>query len=48
VPRRSFSQLVPEGRTVTNRLHLDVLAADHGHLVMVDPEGNEFCLLRPA
>jgi hypothetical protein len=76
---RLFFQKVPEGKTVKNRLHLDVRAApglegeqrmraleqeadrlvalgatrlqrfepdriDAGHLVMQDPEGNEFCL----
>ncbi|MFC1437084.1 VOC family protein [Streptacidiphilus sp. N1-10] len=63
---------VPEGRTVKNRLHLDVspidgsteaevtrligLGAtradvgqgpDRSWVVMADPEGNEFCVLRP-
>ncbi|TXS51073.1 VOC family protein [Streptomyces sp. t39] len=61
---------VPEGRTVKNRLHLDlspddqaaeverILAlgatrADVGQgddatlVVLADPEGNEFCVLRP-
>jgi hypothetical protein len=76
---RVFFQRVPEGKTVKNRVHLDVRAApgrlgdarmaaleevadalvsrgaarlqrfepgglDQGHLVMADPEGNEFCL----
>jgi hypothetical protein len=76
---RLFFQQVPEGKTVKNRLHLDVNAsagptaalderkrqvdaearrllglgarrlaayeqADHYHVVMQDPEGNEFCL----
>jgi hypothetical protein len=76
---RLFFQKVPEGKTVKNRLHLDVRAApglqgeqrmealeqecarlvalgatrlrrfepdrlDGGHVVMQDPEGNEFCL----
>ena len=77
---RLFFQRVPEGRSVKNRLHLDVraapgLAGDErmaaleaecerllalgatrverhepdlpfagGHIVMQDPEGNEFCL----
>jgi hypothetical protein len=64
---RIFFQLVPEGKTAKNRVHLDLsapdvdgevdrlvglgakVAADHGHLVtMLDPEGNEFCLLRPG
>ncbi|MCX2926154.1 VOC family protein [Streptomyces sp. NEAU-W12] len=62
---------VPEGRTVKNRLHLDVSPVDgstedevtrllglgatradvgqgagRGWVVMADPEGNEFCVLR--
>lgn len=62
---------VPEGRTVKNRLHLDVSpidastddevarllglgatkadvgqGADRRWVVMADPEGNEFCVLR--
>ena len=77
---RLFFQRVPEGKTVKNRVHLDVraapglegdermaaLEAEHdrlvalgatrlerfepsppmggGHIVMQDPEGNEFCL----
>ena len=77
---RLFFQQVPEGKTVKNRLHLDVRAApglvgdermaaleaecdrlvalgatrmerfepdpplSSGHIVMQDPEGNEFCL----
>jgi hypothetical protein len=77
---RVFFQQVPEGKTVKNRVHLDVRAApglqgdermaalereaerlvslgatrlrrfepsppmDGGHIVMADPEGNEFCL----
>ncbi|WP_432542111.1 VOC family protein [Kineococcus sp. SYSU DK002] len=77
---RVFFQRVPEGRTVKNRVHLDVRAApglrgaermaalevearrlvglgavvlhrrepepplEAGHLVLADPEGNEFCL----
>jgi hypothetical protein len=76
---RVFFQRVPEGKTVKNRVHLDVRAApglqgearmaaleevavdlvsrgaarlqrfepdqlEQGHLVMADPEGNEFCL----
>jgi len=64
---RMFFQLVPEGKAVKNRMHLDLsvldveaevgrlvglgaeVGADHGHLVtMLDPEGNEFCLLRPG
>jgi hypothetical protein len=75
-----FFQQVPEGKTVKNRVHLDVRAApglrgdermaaleaecdrlvalgakrlaryepgpplEAGHIVMADPEGNEFCL----
>jgi hypothetical protein len=77
---RLFFQQVPEGKTVKNRVHLDVRAApglqgearmaaleaeserlsalgatrvrrhepgppmEAGHIVMQDPEGNEFCL----
>ena len=77
---RLFFQQVPEGKTVKNRLHLDVRAAPGlqgdermaaleaecerlvalgatrverhdpappmgaGHIVMQDPQGNEFCL----
>ena len=77
---RLFFQRVPEGKTVKNRVHLDVRAApglegeermaaletecerlvalgatrveryepappmSGGHIVMQDPEGNEFCL----
>ncbi len=77
---RLFFQRVPEGKSVKNRLHLDVRAAPglagdermaaleaecerlvalgatrverhepsppmaSGHIVMADPEGNEFCL----
>src|SRR4051794_17209308 len=77
---RLFFQRVPEGKTVKNRVHLDVRAApglageermaalaaeaerlvalgatvvqrfdpdgrlQAGHIVMQDPEGNEFCL----
>jgi len=77
---RLFFQQVPEGKTVKNRVHLDVRAApglqgeermaaleaecdrlvklgatrvhraepeppmSFGHIVMTDPEGNEFCL----
>lgn len=62
---RFFFQLVPESKSVKNRVHLDltcesvddevarlrglgarVLAAHDGHVTMLDPEGNEFCLLR--
>src|SRR5579859_5316625 len=61
---------VPEGKTVKNRLHIDLAPddqaaeverllalgarpADVGHgddvpwVVLADPEGNEFCVLRP-
>ena len=60
---RLFFQLVPEPKTVKNRLHLDlrcacvpaeaerlqrlgatVSAVHDGHVVLLDPEGNEFCL----
>jgi predicted enzyme related to lactoylglutathione lyase len=65
-----FFQVVPEGKTVKNRLHLDLRPSDsmakevervkaHGATefryveeggsfwtVMLDPEGNEFCVLR--
>jgi hypothetical protein len=76
---RLFFQKVPEGKTVKNRVHLDVRAApglegdermaaleaeaerltglggarlerhepggvSAGHIIMSDPEGNEFCL----
>ena len=76
---RLFFQKVPEGKTVKNRVHLDVRAAPGlegdermaaleaeaarlvglgarrlerhepggvgaGHIIMADPEGNEFCL----
>ncbi len=61
---------VPEGKTVKNRLHLDVSPVDRGQdeeverllalgarhvdigqgeqswVVLADPEGNEFCVLR--
>ena len=71
---RLFFQRVPEGKTVKNRLHLDlepvegarddelarllghgaVEVEDHrgqygpgtGWVVLADPEGNEFCILR--
>jgi len=62
--------LVPEGKAVKNRLHLDLRpddqgvevarleglgasridigqGSDVGWVVMADPEGNEFCVLRP-
>jgi hypothetical protein len=65
-------QKVPEGKTVKNRLHLDVGVSDiaeateqaealgaqrvgsiHGDTVgsfqvLLDPEGNEWCLVQPA
>ena len=60
---RIFFQLVPESKTVKNRVHLDlrcdhveeelerltqlgasVVAEHDDHLVLRDPEGNEFCL----
>jgi hypothetical protein len=62
---RLFFQLVPEAKTVKNRLHLDLDADDPAaekvrliglgatvvaeyegdHVVLADPEGNEFCLM---
>jgi hypothetical protein len=62
---RFFFQLVPEPKTVKNRLHLDLDADDPAaerrrliglgatvvaefegdHVVLADPEGNEFCLM---
>lgn len=63
---RLFFQRVPEAKTVKNRVHLDLLAADPeteiqrltalgasvqtrytDHILMADPEGNEFCLSLP-
>lgn len=60
---RLFFQLVPEAKTVKNRLHLDLRCGDvdaevdritelggrlvatyADHLVLADPEGNEFCM----
>lgn len=60
---RIFFQLVPEPKTVKNRVHLDlrcdsvgaelerlrelgasVVAEYSDHLMLRDPEGNEFCL----
>jgi hypothetical protein len=60
---RIFFQLVPEGKTVKNRVHLDLksaavsdevarlrelgaslMAEYDDHVVLRDPEGNEFCL----
>jgi len=62
---RLWFQRVPEGKTVKNRMHLDlraddpeaeidrlvdlgatVLARYEGQVVLADPEGSEFCLLR--
>jgi hypothetical protein len=69
IPKLTFAR-VPEGKTVKNRLHIDVnpvgcdqdeelarllgLGARHADIgqgeeswvVLADPEGNEFCLLR--
>jgi hypothetical protein len=61
---RLFFQLVPEGKQVKNRLHLDLTAADpeaeiarltglgasvltrHArHVLLADPEANEFCVM---
>ena len=61
---RLWFQLVPEGKSVKNRVHLDLFATDVGaeaerlvalgasvrdrytdHLTLLDPEGNEFCLI---
>lgn len=61
---RLWFQLVPEAKSVKNRVHLDLLAADPEaeirrltalgatlgarhphHIVLTDPEGNEFCLV---
>ena len=60
---RLFFQVVPEQRTVKNRVHLDlhadslsselerltalgarVVAKYDSHVMLADPEGNEFCL----
>ena len=60
---RLFFQRVPEAKSVKNRVHLDLFAADpHAeiqrlnalgasvqarypdHVLMADPEGNEFCV----
>ncbi|WP_053847803.1 VOC family protein [Streptomyces sp. NRRL B-24085] len=60
---RMWFQLVPEGKSGKNRVHLDLSARDMeteaerlvglgatvrdrfaDHLVLADPEGNEFCL----
>jgi hypothetical protein len=64
---RIFFQLVPESKSVKNRVHLDlrcdcvedelerltglgarVVSEYDDHLVLRDPEGNEFCLSRRA
>jgi hypothetical protein len=64
---RLFFQLVPESKTVKNRVYLDllsnffeteverltalgasVLEQHDSHFVLLDPEGNEFCLSRQA
>ena len=61
---RLWFQLVPEGKSVKNRVHLDLAAPDReaecarlvglgaalvarhaDHLVLTDPEGNEFCVM---
>ncbi|MFJ6386026.1 VOC family protein [Streptomyces sp. NPDC091972] len=61
---RMWFQLVPEGRSCKNRVHLDLAAPDRqaeaerlvglgatvldrfpDHLVLADPEGNEFCVI---
>jgi hypothetical protein len=63
---RLFFQLVPEGKVVKNRVHLDLTCADliveadrlaalgasvvtryDGWYMLVDPEGNEFCIRLP-
>lgn len=36
--RRILFQLVPEAKTVKNRVHLDI------YVTITDPEGNELCL----
>lgn len=62
---RLFFQVVPEPKTVKNRLHIDlqiddltvgtsliielggrVIATFDDHMLLADPEGNEFCLTR--
>lgn len=64
-PPRIIVQLVPEGKSVKNRVHIDLDAGDHeaelarlvglgarvvaefeGHTTLVDPQGNEFCVIR--
>jgi hypothetical protein len=62
---RLWCTLVPESKSVKNRVHLDLHADDQkaelgrlvalgasvvmeheeGHVIMTDPEGNEFCLM---
>ncbi|MEU0945755.1 VOC family protein [Streptomyces canus] len=61
---RLWFQLVPEGKSCKNRIHLDLSATDMeaeaerlvglgaavaaryaDHLVLTDPEGNEFCVM---
>jgi Glyoxalase-like domain len=69
-PGLSFFGPIPEGKTIKNRLHIDLdpddqaaevarllaLGARHADVgqgddvswvVLADPEGNEFCVLRP-
>jgi hypothetical protein len=37
---------MPEPKVAKNRLHLDRQAGDQpDHVVMADPEGNEFCVV---
>ena len=38
---RLLFQQVPEGKTAKNRIHLDEMSR---WIVLLDPEGNEFCL----
>src|SRR6478672_4321535 len=41
---------VPEGKTSKNRMHIDIRVAGEsygdqlGHVVLLDPEDNEFCV----
>lgn len=61
---RFFFQLVPESKTVKNRMHIDLSADDVNlevdrllglgarllqrydeHVLLADPEGNEFCVM---
>ena len=45
--RRVLFIEVPEGKTVKNRLHLDLEpVAGLRDAELADPEGNEFCILR--